>query len=82
MCCNFMGYLTGQYAWFTGKILADEIVLSEYNIDEKKFVVIMVAKPRSTPAPYAGPSDPTAVSEQAEEKKEQEESTVTTERLV
>lgn len=77
-----MGQLTRQYNWFTGKILADEIVLSEYNIDEKKFVVIMVAKPRSTPAPYAGPSDPTAAPEEAEEEKQQEESTVATERLV
>ncbi|XP_021927357.1 UV excision repair protein RAD23 homolog B isoform X3 [Zootermopsis nevadensis] len=64
---------------YAGKILADEIVLSEYNIDEKKFVVIMVAKPRSTPAPYAGPSDPTAAPEEAEEEKQQEESTVATE---
>jgi UV excision repair protein RAD23 len=68
--------------WFTGKILTDESVLSEYNIDEKKFIVVMVTKPKSTPAPYAGPSDPTAAPEQTEEGKQQEENTVATGRLV
>jgi UV excision repair protein RAD23 len=34
---------------YAGKILSDDTKVSDYDIDEKKFVVIMVTKPQTTP---------------------------------
>lgn len=48
----------------SGKILQDDTTLDTYNIDDKKFLVIMVTKPKA--APPSGPSDPTAAAAAAQ----------------
>ncbi|KAI8874792.1 UV excision repair protein Rad23 [Backusella circina FSU 941] len=62
---------------FSGKILADDKKVEEYNISEKDFLVVMVSKPKATPA--ASSSKPKEAPKPAEApatpKKEEEEKT-------
>ncbi|XP_021181296.1 UV excision repair protein RAD23 homolog A [Helicoverpa armigera] len=45
---------------YAGKILLDDDKLNTYNIDEKKFIVIMVTKPKTTEVPASTASAPEA----------------------
>ncbi|XP_021948539.1 UV excision repair protein RAD23 homolog B [Folsomia candida] len=56
----------GQKLIYSGKILADEKPLKEYSIDENKFIVVMITKPKvasssvPTPAPVSTPATETS----------------------
>ncbi|XP_059397746.1 UV excision repair protein RAD23 homolog B [Carassius carassius] len=54
--------VAGQKLIYAGKILSDDTALKEYKIDEKNFVVVMVAKPKSAPASASSSSAATATS--------------------
>jgi len=56
----------GQKLIYSGRILDDNSVLNDHGIDEKKFIVIMVTKPKTEPpqqtAPTSAPVPATAAS--------------------
>ncbi|XP_070563130.1 UV excision repair protein RAD23 homolog B-like [Ptychodera flava] len=77
----------GQKLIYAGKILADEKLISEYNISEGNFVVVMITKPKPAPkveppaeskpaetaATTPAPTPQTTTDKPKEEKKEEEE---------
>ena len=61
--------VSSQKLIYAGKIMADDDSINKYNIDEKKFIVVMVTKGK--PAAAAGASS--APTESAEKKEAKEE---------
>eukprot|EP00232_Nephroselmis_pyriformis_P013807 CAMPEP_0182899250 /NCGR_PEP_ID=MMETSP0034_2-20130328/27968_1 /TAXON_ID=156128 /ORGANISM="Nephroselmis pyriformis, Strain CCMP717" /LENGTH=209 /DNA_ID=CAMNT_0025033263 /DNA_START=146 /DNA_END=772 /DNA_ORIENTATION=+ len=51
----------GQNIIYQGKVLKDPETLGEHNVEESKFLVVMVTKAKASPAPAAAPSPAPAV---------------------
>jgi UV excision repair protein RAD23 len=54
--------VVGQKLIYNGKILTDEAKLGDCEIEEKKFIVVMVTKPKPAPAASTTPAATTATS--------------------
>ena len=55
--------MESQKLIYGGKIMVDEDPLSKYEVDEKKFIVVMVAKKAAAPPATAAPAPAAATPE-------------------
>ncbi|RWS04039.1 UV excision repair protein RAD23 B-like protein, partial [Dinothrombium tinctorium] len=67
--------ISNQKLIYAGKILNDDSKISEYNIEEHKFVVVMVTKPKVSPSSSSSSSETTPQQSNASQAESQSTST-------